>query len=245
MKQPNFLSGTGQNSMEELKEKEFLSKLYKKLNNEEREYLNGVRDLAEEAENIRDLVEKDHLTKAYNRRKFDEVLGLEIKKTDRRFNRAADRRLKMAADRRLEMADRRAKGLSLLFCDIDHFKYFNDNYGHPEGDNILVNLVKSLSDGLRDYESGSVFRYGGEEFAILVQDTSLKEGIVIAERLRKDVKSFPDLKVYDKPLTISIGVSNYKENSRNKNELIKLADEALYKVKQGGRDGVCSIQNFF
>ena len=157
---------------------------------------------------VSNLIEKDALTGIYNRRKFDRDVELIV-----------------------SMSDRTGKGASLLFIDIDLFKKFNDEYGHQEGDKMLKKVTKSISNGLRGYDTIHVYRYGGEEFVVMLPDTTTRDAVSIAERLRKNVKKLCSV-------TVSIGVSHYKEIADTLPELIKRADEASYQAKQTGRDRV-------
>jgi diguanylate cyclase (GGDEF)-like protein len=179
---------------------------------------------------ILELGYQDGLTKAYNRRYFDERLKREI-----------DRCIRHNTD------------LVFLFIDIDHFKKINDNYGHQAGDKVLVKLVKLMRDQVRS--SDIVARYGGEEFAIILPDTGLHIANEVAERIRKKVEN-QKLVFDNKTLktTVSIGISSlsqlkYQTGTELKNKrggtqknldqmLLKKADEALYQAKQTGRNRV-------
>ena len=161
-----------------------------------------------EREYISTLIEKDPLTGVYNRRKFDNDIELLI-----------------------SMSDRTTKGCALLIIDIDNFKDFNDKYGHFEGDLLLKKVTDNIERSIRNYDKIHIYRYGGEEFVIIIPDTTANEALTIGERLRKNVK-------YACDVTISVGVSHYKELAGNINELITNADKALYKAKRAGKDKV-------
>ena len=161
-----------------------------------------------EREFISTLIEKDPLTGVYNRRKFDNDIELLI-----------------------SMSDRTTKGCALLIIDIDNFKDFNDRYGHFEGDLVLKKVTHNIESNIRNYDKIHIYRYGGEEFIIIIPDTTANEALTIGERLRKNVKEASDV-------TISVGVSHYKELAGNINELITNADKALYKAKRTGKDKV-------
>jgi diguanylate cyclase (GGDEF)-like protein len=135
-------------------------------------------------------------------------------------------------------AKRYQKDLSYLMTDIDHFKKFNDTWGHQIGDMVLREVAKIVRSCVRDTDVAA--RYGGEEFAVILPETDLDGAILFAERLREKVEaaSFEgpeqDLKV-----TISIGVSSLPSHkAENALEMIKLADDALYVAKENGRNRV-------
>ncbi len=121
--------------------------------------------------------------------------------------------------------------LSLLLVDIDDFKRYNDEHGHQKGDEILKNIAKILKDHCRSIDLPC--RYGGEEFALILPDTGKPEALNIAERLRKTVEEagLP---------TLSIGVATFPEDATTKEELIELADAALYRAKRLGKNQVQS-----
>ena len=148
-------------------------------------------------------------------------------------------------EKEMERAKRSEQVLSLIIFDIDHFKNFNDTYGHQIGDTALVHISKILKETMRT--SDILARYGGEEFAvILVPDPKVEQTpeIVkgIAERLRKNVEMSP-LNCLDKQLkmTISVGTASWAgEKKVDKDELIKRADVAMYASKHNGRNRVCT-----
>jgi diguanylate cyclase (GGDEF)-like protein len=124
-------------------------------------------------------------------------------------------------------------GLALLFIDIDNFKKVNDTYGHLAGDSVLIQLGEILRKSLRKNDVPA--RYGGEEFAVLAARTTLQQGRIIGEKLRRDVEQH-DFGI-GKPITISIGVSIYKSNE-SADELIDRSDQALYEAKNSGKNKV-------
>ena len=162
----------------------------------------------EEREFISTLIEKDPLTGVYNRRKFDNDIELLI-----------------------SMSERTTRGCGLLIIDIDNFKEFNDTHGHFEGDILLKKVTQNIEQSLRNYDKIHIYRYGGEEFVLIIPDTTTHTALAIGERLRKNVKSSCNI-------TVSIGVSHYKELAGNINELITNADKALYDAKRKGRNRV-------
>ncbi|MDP3804174.1 MAG: sensor domain-containing diguanylate cyclase [Candidatus Omnitrophota bacterium] len=128
--------------------------------------------------------------------------------------------------------------LSILILDIDHFKNYNDKYGHAAGDLVLRHLAKTLDALVR--EGDIVARYGGEEMILLLCGRGKKEANLAAEEIRKTVKNKPlVLRRHTANITVSIGLAAYPEDAMREEELIKIADKRLYKAKDGGRDRVC------
>lgn len=135
-------------------------------------------------------------------------------------------------------AERTNGQLSLMILDIDHFKRFNDTYGHPAGDTILATVAERILSNARKVDLTA--RYGGDEFVILLPDTSADEALLLAERLHHAVSDEP-LLLPDKSaihLTASIGVATYPTHAATIDELIKRADEALYWIKSHGRNRI-------
>jgi diguanylate cyclase (GGDEF)-like protein len=132
--------------------------------------------------------------------------------------------------------------LSLLMLDIDYFKRFNDTYGHPAGDMVLVNIARLLQQAIRGADIAA--RYGGEEFALILPETDAKGAYLLAERLRKKVEDFDFLKGKKKKvkITVSIGVADYRKGLR-KEVLIGQADQTLYRAKREGRNKVCLFKS--
>lgn len=137
----------------------------------------------------------------------------------------------------INWSTRKNERLSFLMLDIDHFKKINDTYGHSAGDEILKQLAEILQSTCRIFDI--VSRNGGEEFSVILQDTPLSHAKEVAERIREAVENF-EFKIRKEiiKLTISIGCSSYPENTQNPDELISLADKALYKAKESGRNRV-------
>jgi diguanylate cyclase (GGDEF)-like protein len=125
--------------------------------------------------------------------------------------------------------------------DIDHFKVINDTHGHPVGDVVLRGVGGAIQRGLR--ESDLCCRFGGEEFVVIMPDTSLRESVVVAERMRTSVEamSWPGLAALR--TTVSVGVAGLDLGQRGPSALewIEAADKALYAAKQGGRNRVVSV----
>lgn len=128
---------------------------------------------------------------------------------------------------------------SLAIMDIDYFKNYNDKNGHMEGDNLLRSLAQLITDSLRDKDM--LFRFGGEEFVILFSDTSREDAIMVAERIRQKVADFVfpfEERQPNGDLTISVGVAFSPSDAIEKQSLLQIADERLYKAKSGGRNKV-------
>lgn len=139
-------------------------------------------------------------------------------------------------NREFHLAKRTGRDLSLIFLDIDHFKKLNDNYGHDCGDVALASVASWIKQALRG--SDIVFRYGGEEFVVVLGDTHLAGAAIIAERIRKEINSHTlayGLNVLD--ITASLGVTTLKADDTSAT-FIKRADHAMYLAKQGGRNRV-------
>jgi diguanylate cyclase (GGDEF)-like protein len=139
-------------------------------------------------------------------------------------------------DSELQRFQRYGTPFSLIMADIDHFKMFNDKYGHKVGDDVLYRVAEMLKLGAREIDI--VARYGGEEFAIVMPSTGISGARRMAERIRKslDGKKFTVGK-YKLGVTISMGVSEIYPKMSN-TELIESADQALYAAKDGGRNCV-------
>jgi diguanylate cyclase (GGDEF)-like protein len=139
----------------------------------------------------------------------------------------------------LAAAGRNGLGLSLLIIDIDHFKRLNDEFGHLLGDEVLRQVAKVFTQQLR--KNDVVCRYGGEEFAILLPETTTERAQAVAEKLRRVVADhqFPGV---PRPVTISLGIADCPTHAASRDELVRAADEALYAAKQNGRNRVETAQ---
>ena len=163
----------------------------------------------------RNIAITDELTSLYNRRHFNEVFPREV-----------------------ERAKRYDQPLSLAFVDIDFFKRINDTYGHSAGDSILVEVARVLVNNSRDIDL--IFRYGGEEFVILLPSTSKSGAIVAMNKLRERVAQI-DLSGFGtqiQKVTISVGMATCPGEALTGDDLVELADKRLYAAKSGGRDRV-------
>jgi len=164
---------------------------------------------------VQELSITDSLTQVYSRRYFLEKLDEEISRS-RKFN----------------------LSFSFLMVDIDHFKEFNDSYGHLVGDAILREVTRVIKDSIRQVDF--IGRYGGEEISVILTETDKKEALFVAERIRKAIES-KQISAYDESLkvTISIGISVFPFDAKGNLELIDRADLALYQAKHSGRNRVC------
>jgi diguanylate cyclase (GGDEF)-like protein len=151
------------------------------------------------------------------------------------FNR---RFLQESLVRELERARRKKHPLSLLFIDLDHFKRFNDTFGHDTGDFVLRSLAEVLRSSFRSDDI--VCRYGGEEFAFILPESSAQDSVIRADSLRNKVKELT-LEYHGQRLgsvTLSIGIAAFPDHGANDEELLKTADRCLYESKSSGRDRV-------
>lgn len=161
---------------------------------------------------LEDLANHDFLTGAWTRRAFFEL-----------------------AEREMLRARRSGKPMSLLLMDVDHFKQINDTLGHAEGDQVLVDLVLRAETVVRE-GIDHFARVGGEEFALLLPETSGDDALAVAERLRTLLNK-PDPQQRRAPYSVSIGVAVSRINEPMR-DLMRRADRALYQAKQGGRNRV-------
>ena len=149
----------------------------------------------------------DGLTGVYNHRYFHERLKQQINNM-RRF----------------------PQSISLFMIDIDYFKKYNDSYGHPKGDEILHDTAQVFVNATR--EDDIVFRYGGEEFTIILPETIQRDAQSVGARLLETVRA-------KMPITISVGLASIPDNAHEKDDLIDKADKALYRAKASGRNRIC------
>ncbi len=176
----------------------------------------NAQELEELNARLTNLATKDALTGLFNRRYFLEALALEFSR-----------------------AQRHGRVFSVLFIDLDHFKHYNDTFGHPAGDDLLKGLAELINKNSRS--TTTVARYGGEEFIILAPETPKAGARVFAERLRKSVEEHPFQGKESEPagrVTMSIGVSTYPEDGPDCETLISRADQAMYQAKENGRNRV-------
>ncbi|MGZ3650542.1 MAG: GGDEF domain-containing protein [Bdellovibrionota bacterium] len=169
----------------------------------------------EEVATLKGLTFTDDLTGLYNQRYLEVIL-----------------------DRELSLAKRNDVQFSVLFLDMDHFKNVNDTHGHLIGSRLLYEVGQEIKRTLR--ESDVCFRYGGDEFLIILAHTGLDDAVVVAERIRLQVekKRFLAREGLDIRLTASIGVASVPDHATTKIQILKAADEALYGVKKAVRNKV-------
>ena len=159
----------------------------------------------------------DELTQVYNQRYFQRRLPQDI-----------------------ELTRRYAHFLSLAMVDIDDFKQYNDTNGHPAGDKVLKQLSQILIDHLR--RTDAPFRYGGEEFAVILPATSREGALIILEKVRKEIENFPFEYRERQPggkVTVSIGIATYPIDTKDAQELVNYADKSLYQAKATGKNRTC------
>jgi len=152
------------------------------------------------------------------------------------FNRRA---LFEAFEDQWEVVQRDGRNLVCIMADIDHFKSYNDRYGHAVGDQVIQVVAKELSTTLRPLDI--MGRYGGEEFCILLPGQTCEEGVLVAERLREQIERLASQSIRTtsgKKITMSFGVSAASIGASDPLELVDQADKALYAAKQGGRNQV-------
>lgn len=167
---------------------------------------------------VQELTITDSLTQVFNRRYF-------IERFNEEFKRSEKFKLKF----------------SFLMVDIDHFKDYNDHYGHLVGDAILREIARAIKENIRQIDF--MGRYGGEELSIILAETDKEQASPAAERIRQAIES-RRITVYDEDLhvTISIGFSTFPEDATGIQGIIEKADQALYLAKQTGRNKVCMYE---
>lgn len=156
----------------------------------------------------------DELTRLFNRRHFNESITLEMSRHSRY-----------------------GSMLSLLFIDLDSFKAYNDSYGHSPGDKLLAHIGRILKNSLRGVDMA--YRYGGDEFAIIMPHTSGDDAYVVAERVRKAVGN--EMRQKNTDVTISLGLASWPSDGLTPADLINAADKALYYAKRTGGNRTCRV----
>ena len=175
-----------------------------------------VTDSRRMEETLRKQVAQDPLTKLFNRRYLEDAMTREIRK-----------------------AARRKRSVAVLMIDVDHYKRYNDAYGHAVGDLVLITLANFLKNGIRAEDIAC--RYGGDEFALVLNEATAEGARGRAEALVAKVKELRfthEARVIE-GFTLSVGIATYPENGATLAELMDAADKALYQAKRDGRDRVC------
>ncbi|MBF0265644.1 MAG: diguanylate cyclase [Gammaproteobacteria bacterium] len=178
--------------------------------NKARDKIIELKLIEQQNKNLEKIASLDPLTEIRNRRSFREIIATEIKRSKRYQH-----------------------PLCLIYFDIDHFKKINDSYGHRVGDEILIDVVKVVLHQLRDIDY--LGRWGGDEFLILLSETSLMYADHVAQRICSEVEQYPFNKVDE--VSISLGVVEYKTNE-SIDALINRADTSLYRAKSNGKNKV-------
>jgi diguanylate cyclase (GGDEF)-like protein len=169
-----------------------------------------VRRLRESREELERISITDGLTGLVNRRRLMEALATEV-----------------------ERANRMQHPCAVLMVDVDHFKQFNDTYGHPAGDAVLARVAALLRESIRTIDVAG--RYGGEEFLLVLTETTMAGALEVAERIRANLQT----EVFDGGrITVSVGAAEFPEGGQSAEALIMSADLALYQAKKDGRDRV-------
>ncbi len=150
------------------------------------------------------------------------------------------RYLLLSADHEIRRAERYGAALSVLFLDLDRFKLVNDRYGHLVGSRALRQLGQVLASCVRQVDT--LARYGGDEFTLLLVDTGLDDALQVAERIRATVAEtwFEGGRGETMQLSVSVGVATYPAHGSTREELLDLADKAMYRAKSAGRNRVCT-----
>lgn len=146
--------------------------------------------------------------------------------------------------REAEVAERSGHPLSIILLDVDRFKHFNDTNGHEAGNELLKDLSRLMERSFR--RSDILARYGGEEFVVLLPNTPKSQAAVLAERLRRRVTEYPFTGRESQPgrrLTVSLGVAALPSDTSDPKQLLELADRALYRAKENGRNRVCVVES--
>lgn len=172
---------------------------------------------------------------AFNELKIALVQMEKLAKTDSLTGLLNRRSLFEVAAAEFSRAQRYERALSVLMLDIDHFKSINDTYGHQVGDLVIQEVSAVLKEILRDTDS--VGRYGGEEFAVILPETTLEQASEVAERIRCRINGHAfasNLK--DLPITVSLGIATSEVGTDKIDEMFKQADKALYQAKANGRN---------
>ena len=149
------------------------------------------------------------------------------------------RYLEQALDREVRRCRRYGSIMALIFLDLDHFKTINDCYGHLLGSQCLAEVAKIMAESVRDVDI--LARYGGDEFVVILPETTVATAKMVAERLHSGVGSHVFLKEagINVHMSTSIGLAGFPDHAQTKEDLVRKADEAMYRAKSGGRNRLC------
>lgn len=200
-------------TLKEVKKSEKLKSKF--LENAEKMVLERTTELTKAQAELEKLARIDALTSLYNRRVFDEIY-----------------------EREFSLAKRTQSNLSILIVDVDHFKKFNDRYGHQKGDECLQAISCCMQKHAQRM-TDTLTRYGGEEFAIIMSDTDTKHALIIAEKIRREIEELhiPHEDSFYTIVTVSMGLTTLASNMDISHaELFDQADKALYEAKETGRN---------
>jgi diguanylate cyclase (GGDEF)-like protein/PAS domain S-box-containing protein len=202
-----------------LRHKKTLEEVIKERTSENNQLNKAYKNLNEANHNLNQLSRTDALTNIANRRHFDETLAVEARRLSRQ-----------------------KKHLTLMICDIDYFKQYNDSYGHQAGDICLQQVARSINSNFPRVDSDLVARYGGEEFAVILPNVDKKTALILAERTRLNLVRLAlehNSSLIASVVTLSIGVTTLEpDKSTSISMIIKNADKALYSAKTAGRNNV-------
>ena len=178
-------------------------------------YFNKMLDSIQDYyEKLQELSDRDYLTGLYNRRKFEEFLTYEVKRSVRHRHK-----------------------FTVLMIDLDNFKYINDTYGHASGDLVLKEVTNIFGSNLRNADV--LARIGGDEFAVILPETSYENGYAVVEKLRSSLEATPISLMFDQvSLTASFGIAEYPEQGENIETLLTGSDLAMYKAKRAGKNTI-------
>src|SRR5208337_475198 len=180
-------------------------------------------------------VEKTSLLRDLQRQvTYDQLTGIYNKKAVLKF-----------LDEQVNLSNRHGQSTSIIFLDIDNFKIFNDTHGHLLGDKLLSDFARVLKGRCR--KSDVIGRYGGEEFVVIASQTSKENTNVLCTKLREAMKKYKFIGSSggNVQVTFSAGISSFPEDGSSVDELLKKADEAMYKSKMSGKDAItlCGMQS--
>lgn len=211
----NFVDTFGEKTESKKGRLDTIAKEYGTVNNELDDYKKQVAKLQNDLNKYKTESVTDHMTGLYNRKYMDLKLGEEID----RFNRTKT-------------------PFCVVLIDIDHFKSVNDNYGHPIGDQVLKHLAKLMKESIR--KTDFAFRYGGEEFMMLLSNVDVRNATHVSDQIRKKLETTNfSMKGTSFNVTASFGIALFDKKDTQET-IIKRADENLYKAKQTGRNKIVS-----